>query len=383
MKVKILNSLSEISQAVWNELVIDDNPFLKHQFLYSLEESGCATEGSGWKAQHVVIYDEDLSTLLLAMPCYLKDHSYGEYIFDWAWANAFHQNGIEYYPKLSNAIPFTPATGQRILIQQGLASATQAQLISCLHATTETLIESNNASGFHSLFIDQKQLGLFESPSYFLRENTQFHWHNHDYADFDGFLAELNSKKRKNIKRERRRVIETGVQYRWHTAQDLDKGVMRRMYQFYLKTIYWYGAQAYLNEAFFERMADHFSEQTLVLFAYYKDEIIAGGLFFKSDSTLYGRYWGALDNFHSVHFETCYYQAIEYCIENGLSRFEAGAQGHHKVARGLLPNTVYSAHKIKHPQFHELLTKYTEGESQANAQQQDDINQHSPFKNEI
>jgi predicted N-acyltransferase len=383
MNVKILNSLDEIDQQVWNELIRDNNPFLRHEFLYGLETTGCATSTSGWQAHHIAIFDDDNANLLAAMPCYLKDHSYGEYIFDWAWANAFHQNGVEYYPKLSNAVPFTPATGERILLSNSLTKDQHDTVLTTVHQTIDALLVATKATGFHSLFLEHAQRAYFSESDYFSRENTQFHWHNKQYTCFDDFLAELNSKKRKNIKRERRRVEEMQVTYQWHSGADLSDDVMHKMHQFYQQTIAWYGAQSYLNKDFFQYIGENFKDQTLVLFAYFNEQIIAGGLFFKSDTTLYGRYWGALNNFHSVHFETCYYQAIEYCIKHKLARFEAGAQGHHKVARGLLPSTVYSAHKIQHPQFHRLLAKYTKGESQLNAQQQADINQHSPFKQEI
>ena len=311
------------------------------------------------------------------MPCYIKKHSYGEYIFDWSWADAYHRHGMEYYPKLSNAVPFTPATGERWLSHN---KHDEEELSSLLIETALGIVNDKNLSSFHSLFLTEQQCQTLTENKLLQRHSTQFHWQNKNFNHFDDFLALMSSKKRKNIKRERRRVSESGVTFRWLTGEELNKENAQTMYQFYARTIQYYGAQSYLNQSFFEYLTQHFAQQTLFLFAYHQDQIIAGGLYFKSNNTLYGRYWGALANFHSVHFETCYYQAIEWCIANGFSRFEAGAQGEHKLARGLEPNTTYSAHWIEHPEFSKAINDFIQQEQQHIVNYSESMQSHSPFK---
>ncbi len=390
MPIVIHSSLAEVNCEQWNALIDDDYPFLKHEFLLGLELSGCTTPNTGWTPQHIVQTSETAqlespnasaaSVIVAAMPCYAKTHSYGEYIFDWSWADAYYRHGLEYYPKLSNAVPFTPATGPRLLVSE----TNRDQAYQALLSKAQQLCEEDGYSGWHSLFINEREAEYFEShPDVVVRHSNQFHWRNHDYADFDAFLASLSSKKRKNIKRERRRITEQNIRYTWVTGADLNHEVMQTMYRFYSRTIQMYGAQSYLNRPFFEYLANHFADNTLVLLAHYEDQVIAGGLYFKSDNTLYGRYWGASHNFHSVHFETCYYQAIDWCIQNGYNRFEAGAQGEHKHARGLSPSRTYSAHWLLEPQFHNAIGEFIEQEQKHIAAYQQNIDRHSPYKREV
>ena len=354
---------------------------MRHEFLLGLEISKCVSADSGWQSAHICIYqDISHSQLIAAMPCYIKSHSYGEYIFDWSWADAHHRHGLDYYPKLSNAVPFTPATGERLLISD---SHSRKELEAALLSAAIDLAESKHLSSFHSLFTTKDQAHELKNLGCLVRHSSQFHWQNKDYQCFDDFLSLMSSKKRKNIKRERRRVKETGIQYQWLAGEQIDQNAVDTMYRFYARTIAYYGAQSYLNRGFFEYLAEKFSHQTLFLFAQINGQIIAGGLYFKSDNTLYGRYWGAMDNFHSVHFETCYYQAIEWCIQNGYQRFEAGAQGEHKLARGLEPNTTYSAHWIAHEGFRQAIDDFLVSEQQHMHQYHVHMNDHSPFKTEI
>lgn len=378
--------MSEINAVQWNAMLQSNNPFMRHEFLNGLETTGCVSEQHGWEPAHIAAYQDLNETKLLgAMPCYIKTHSYGEYIFDWSWADAHHRHGLDYYPKLSNAIPFTPATGERWLVDHSVdAEATQKAIIeAALKLADERLLSS-----FHSLFLRSEQSEQLGSFGLLQRHSTQFHWRNKGYETFDDFLALMSSKKRKNIKRERRRVVESDIQYRWLTGDQLDESAVAKMHQFYSRTIAYYGAQSYLNKAFFGYLAESFKQHTLFLFADHQDQTgetitIAGGLYFKSNDTLYGRYWGALNNFHSVHFETCYYQAIEWCIKNGYQFFEAGAQGEHKLARGLEPNTTYSAHWIKNPQFRQAIDNFLQQEQEHIGQYKNSMQAHSPFKNEI
>lgn len=380
MHIVVHDQLIEMDSQQWNELLPDDNPFLRHEFLHGLELCGCVNESTGWLPQHIAIYsDQSCTTLIAAMPCYQKNNSYGEYIFDWAWADAHFRHGLEYYPKLSNAIPFTPATGQRVLVHPNYD---ESQLIQAAIKAATDIVDEKKLSSFHSLFLTQDQSSQFEQMGLMQRHSSQFHWRNQGYIDFDSFLARMSSKKRKNIKRERRRVKESKVLYRWLSGDQLDTHAVETMYLFYSRTIEYYGAQSYLNKDFFEYIAQHFNAQTLFLFAYHEEQVIAGGLYFRSDDTLYGRYWGALDNFHSVHFETCYYQAIEWCIKNGYARFEAGAQGEHKLARGLEPATTYSAHYIRNPQFSAAIDDFLKQEKAHIDGYSRSLKTHSPFKQE-
>lgn len=382
MHIVVHEQLNQIDAASWNRLVDHNNPFLSHAFLNGLELTQCVSTSSGWQPQHIAVYDDSKTHLLAAMPCYIKNHSYGEYIFDWAWVNAYHRHGIDYYPKLSNAVPFTPATGPRLLIEPNLDKFQYSaeDLMQALIKKALAITNEKGLSSFHSLFSTEKQAEIFAHNGLMKRHSTQFHWQNRDYQHFDDFLGQMSSKKRKNIKRERRRVLETGVSYKWLSGDELTPETAHTMYQFYSRTIAYYGAQSYLNKAFFEHLAEHFSSQTMFLFAEHEDNIIAGGLYFKSDNTLYGRYWGAMANFHSVHFETCYYQAIEWCIKHNYQQFEAGAQGEHKLARGLEPATTYSNHWIGHPEFRQAIGDFLRSEDQHIEHYKASMQEHSPFK---
>ena len=373
--------INEINTTAWNKLLTDNNPFMRHEFLNGLEECDCAIAETGWQPAHIAAYTNNLkSELLGVMPCYIKNNSYGEYIFDWSWADAHYRNGLDYYPKLTNAAPFTPATGERWLIAKDNTSYSSEEISTALINAALKFTDEHNFSGLHCLFLNEEQYTFLGEKQFLQRVSNQFHWRNQSYQSFDDFLAKMSSKKRKNIKRERRRVKESNIDYQWLTGSELNLSTANTIHQFYQRTINYYGARPYLNHAFFEYLVEHFSEQTLILFAKFEDKVIAGGLYFKSDDCLYGRYWGALDNFHSVHFETCYYQAIEWCIAHGYARFEAGAQGEHKLARGLEPNTTYSAHWISHPQFRVAIDDFLDQEKQHIAEYSNSLQAHSPFK---
>ena len=351
---------------------------MRHEFLTGLEETACVCPDTGWQPSHIAVFtNTDKNELIGAMPCYVKQHSYGEYIFDWSWADAHYRHGLDYYPKLSNAVPFTPATGERWLVD---INHDVKKVSNALINTALNIVDEQQLSSFHSLFLNQQQYELMGQASLSQRLSTQFHWHNQGYQSFDDFLNCMSSKKRKNIKRERRRISESEIDYHWLTGTELDAQSVEKMYQFYKRTIRNYGAQSYLNNAFFHYLAEHFNQQTLFLFASHKDVVIAGGLYFKSDNTLYGRYWGALNNFHSVHFETCYYQAIEWCIKHSYQHFEAGAQGEHKLARGLVPTETYSAHWMRHPEFRNAIDDFVKREQSGVSSYANAMNEHSPFK---
>lgn len=380
MHIAVHDALADIDIRQWNALVTDHNPFMRHEFLSGLELAGCVHPDTGWQPHHIVIYDDaQQQQLLAAMPCYIKSHSYGEYIFDWAWADAFRRHGLNYYPKLSNAVPFTPATGPRWLLKDN-PSYTAKQLVDALIEFALQTVQDHELSSFHSLFLDGAQAQSAVQCGLALRSSSQFHWQNRGYQNFDEFLSELSAKKRKNIKRERRRVTEAEVHYRWLTGAELTSDAIQQMAQFYRRTIHRYGGQEYLNQAFFTHLQDNFAAQTLVLVAEHHEQTIAAGLYFRSDTTLYGRYWGALADFHSLHFETCYYQPIEWCIAQGVQHFEAGAQGEHKLARGLEPTTTYSCHWVNHPQFRVAIDQFLQDERDHIEEYQALLQKHSPYR---
>ncbi|GHA17244.1 hypothetical protein GCM10008090_28670 [Arenicella chitinivorans] len=378
MQLEVHTSIAEIDAVQWNAMLESNNPFMRHEFLLGLEATGCVSPDAGWQPSHLAVYQDTSQTRLLgAMPLYVKSHSYGEYIFDWAWADAFHRNGLHYYPKLSNAVPFTPATGERFLTASG---SNPVEIADTMIKHALSLAEAAQMSSFHCLFCDPSQLDSYKNQRLLARHSTQFHWQNRDYTSFDHFLDQLSSKKRKNIRRERRRVSEAGIQYRWVTQADLTPRAADQMFDFYLRTVHCYGAQSYLNRDFFHYLVDNFSHQTLILLAQHEDQVVAGGLYFKSDDTLFGRYWGTTHDLHSVHFETCYYQAIDWCIQHGYARFEAGAQGEHKLARGLEPVTTYSAHWLRDPRFYDAVDEFLNEEQHHIQEYQTMLSQHSPFK---
>jgi len=384
--IKLIESLEHIDAQSWNRLVPDNHPFMQHAFLYGLEKHRCAHKDTGWRS-HFLIATDSNDELIAALPCYEKNHSYGEYIFDWAWANAYNHSGLDYYPKFSCAIPFTPATGPRLLLKPSLDQSDKADISDALIKQLMEDAERKQCSSIHLLFNQSQLSAQFEKNDFFIRESTQFHWLNQFsdsddnlYTSFDDFLSTLTSRKRKNIKRERRRVHEANVVFKWFSADELTEEIMDNIFHFYQRTIYRYSAQQYLNKGFFKHLQTDMPSNTAVLLAYHNDRPIAGGLFFRDDTTLYGRYWGAEDDYHSLHFETCYYQAIDYCIEHKLTRFEAGAQGEHKLSRGLLPKTTYSLHRILDPRFDEAIKRFVKEESQQIDRYQTMLNQHSPFR---
>jgi predicted N-acyltransferase len=378
--VTIHQSISEIPEARWDALLPGRNPFLTHRFLNAMEVSGCVGRDTGWQPRHFVITSGAAdAALIAAMPCYEKSHSYGEYVFDWAWADAYHNAGLDYYPKLLCAVPFTPVTGPRLLFDPSCPENRES-ITKVMVDSTIGYARDRHMSSIHWLFTDEEETTQLMTRGLIQRVGSQFHWENNDYEYFGDFLAALTSKKRKNIKRERRRVTDAGIEYRWLTGPELDSGHWDTMYNFYLSTIYRYGARTYLNRELFGLLAENMSDDILLIFAYDGDRPIAGGIYFLGDSTLYGRYWGSLDDYHSLHFETCYYQPIEYCIVNGLQRFEAGAQGSHKLARGLLPSNTYSVHWLADPRFADAVSRYTREEQEQIERYTELLNDHSPFR---
>jgi len=379
MQVSVIDSLDKIAACDWNALAGDANPFLRHEFLHALEATGCVSAKTGWQPRHLVIHSDGArrGRLLGAAPMYLKDHSYGEYVFDWAWANAYARAGLSYYPKLVASVPFTPATGPRLL---ALAGTDAAVIKKRLVQGALDLMEQSAASSLHWLFLTEDDACRLDADNHLLRTGYQFHWTNAGYRDFDDFLSTFTAQKRKKIKRERRYVQEAGIAMEALSGAAVTSAHWDVFYEFYHSTIRQHGAIPYLSRAFFHRLGETMGEQVVLIFARRGTEYVAGALNLRGANTLYGRYWGSRGEFHSLHFETCYYSTIEYCIERGLKRFEAGAQGEHKLARGFTPVVTRSAHRLVHPQFNRALADYLERERIDIASTMNELNDHVPFK---
>ena len=383
--IDIIEHLRQIDAEQWNTMNEYNEPFLAHEFLSGLEETACVCEKTGWIPQHIVIFNNDTKQqVIAALPCYLKLHSYGEYIFDWSWADAYQRAGLNYYPKLSCAIPFTPATTAKWLIHPDYQDQElEAQLINYLKQHAKDC----KVSSIHALFTNQTANNQFKQHGFIQRASNQFHWYNQDintpkqaFVDFNDYLQTMNSRKRKNIKRERKNVVDQGVYFRWYHGDELNADIAQQIFSFYLSTTYRYGAQQYLTEAFFQHFVKTLPHMTHVLIAYIGESAVAGSLFFGNASILYGRYWGANADIKDLHFETCYYQPIEYAINKNMQRFEAGAQGEHKLSRGLMPVITTSQHWLADQRFHVAVEEFTRAEAENISLYQQSIEKHGPFK---
>ena len=353
-------SIADIPAADWDRVAGAANPFVSHAFLAALEDGGATGGDSGWDPMHLVLRDSD-GRLAAAMPHYLKHHSYGEYIFDHSWANAFMRAGGDYYPKMLSAVPFTPATGPRFLV--GDADATRAtQLRAALADGMVQYLDRLNLSSAHINFLPEDDVQPLADQGWMIRSSIQFHWQNDDYEDFDAFLAALSSRKRKNIRKERRTVDDAGVRLLRLTGDDITSGHIDHFYRFYLSTIDRKWGGAYLTEEVFHQLHASMADRMLLVMAEYGGRIIGGALNFIGEDTLFGRNWGADLDIPCLHFEACYYQAIEFAIERGLKTVEAGAQGFHKVQRGYLPVTTHSAHWIAHDGFRAAVARFLDAE---------------------
>ncbi len=377
MEVIQINSMSQVDSTSWNQLAGDADPFLRHEFLLALEQSGSVCQKSGWIPAHLLVLDDD--SLIAFMPLYLKNHSWGEYVFDHQWAEAYHQQGIEYYPKWLTAIPLTPCQGTRIVIKESISSLKVTQ---ALLSFIKQLSEQHNVSSWHCLFPTLQEAELLKSLELSIREGVQFQWFNNHYQDFDAFLQTLNTSKRKMIKRERRRIQEQDIRLLRISGAKVSPLQWQIFYNFYSITYLKKGSQPYLNLAFFQQIAATMGEQLLLVLAFKDDLPIAAALSFIGRETLYGRYWGCDEEYNNLHFETCYYQGLDYCIENGLQRFDSGAQGEHKIARGFEPITTYSAHWLKDKRFAKAIEDFVTEEKIMLARYKQKASTFLPFKQE-
>ena len=362
-QASFVSSVHALARDEWNALAGADFPFLQHEFLAALEDSASVGGSSGWEAHHLVL--RAAARVLAVMPCYLKTHSYGEYVFDWSWAEAYQRNGLDYYPKLLSAVPFTPATGPRLLLAPGVdPQSLVPAIVDSLHAELGRL----RASSWHLLFPDPALADAFVARGLERRSGVQFHWINHGYADFEDFLARLVSRKRKSLRRERRQVGEQGLEIEALRGSEIDTALWNRFYLFYQMTYARRsGHGGYLSREFFHRLGATMPDRLLLVIARHRGEPVAGALNIIGHDTLYGRYWGCTEEFAHLHFETCYYQGIDFCIREGLYRFDAGAQGEHKLARGFEPVLTQSCHLIEHPGFRAAIHDFLERERAATA----------------
>ncbi|MBK6287873.1 MAG: N-acetyltransferase [Pseudomonadales bacterium] len=360
-QASFVSSVHALAREEWNALTGADFPFLRHEFLAALEDSASVGGASGWAAHHLVLHAG--ARLLAVMPCYLKTHSYGEYVFDWGWAEAYQRNGLDYYPKLLSAVPFTPTTGPRLLVASGVQPQS---LIPAIVDSLRAELGRLRASSWHLLFPEPALADAFVARGLELRSGVQFHWINHGYRDFEDFLARLVSRKRKSLRRERRQVAEQGLTIEALRGGEVDAALWDRFYLFYQMTYARRsGHGGYLSREFFHRLGAAMPDRLLLVIARHGGEPVAGALNIIGHDTLYGRYWGCTEEFAHLHFETCYYQGIDFCIREGLQRFDAGAQGEHKLARGFIPVLTRSCHLIEHPGFRAAIHDFLERERAA------------------
>ena len=379
--VEVHDSIGDIDASAWNRLA-GGQLFLRHEFLHALEDTGCAAPESGWTPRFLTLHRD--GELAGAMPLYLKGHSYGEYVFDWAWADAYERAGMRYFPKLLCAVPFTPVGGPRLL------AATDADR-ELLAAGALALARRLEVSSLHLLYPQAADRAVLSAAGLMARQGVQFHWHNGDgdggahYPDFDAFLATMNHDKRKKVKQERRKVREAGITYRWKRGTEITEGDWAFFYRCYADTYRRHGQKPYLSLEFFLRVAQALPDHFVLVLGERSDaghvRPVACALDVHSGDRLYGRYWGGTEWHSGLHFETCYYQSIEYCIANGIAVFEGGAQGEHKLARGLTPVVTHSAHWLAHPQFARAVEDFLEREARGIAHYVDELNEHAPFRN--
>ena len=376
MRVQLHTSIDELDASAWDALCGDDDPFVEHAFLSALERSGSVGAEAGWEPVHVTAWHQE--TLVGALPLYLKTHSYGEYIFDWSWADAASRIGIPYYPKLVSMVPVTPVTGKRLLIAEGAndAQVVQALTDGCFEAQAQT-----GAHSIHLLFLNAHEKALLDSDNRWMKRlSYQFHWTNRGYAGFDDLLNDFRASMRKKVRKERRVVIEAGYEVAVRAGTELCDYDWRHLYSLYRRTCAKKGSYPYLTEAFFEEAGRSLCERAVVIDAKLDNQVVAASLNFEKGSHLYGRYWGSIGEHDMLHFELCYYRLLERAIVKGMRTFQAGAQGTHKLRRGLLPTPVFSAHHIEHPVIRDAVADFLPREAAALTRQMEELAYHGPFR---
>jgi predicted N-acyltransferase len=372
----VLERVDDVDRDAWNALEGAQQPFLRHEFLSALERTRCVGGDTGWQPRHLTIRDAS-GRLAGAMPLYVKHHSWGEFVFDWSWAEAYREHGLPYYPKLVCAVPFTPVGGARLLTAAG---ADRTSTMRRLLRAACGLAERDGASSLHLLFPRDDELALARSLAWLPRIDCRFVWHNRGYDTFDAFLGTMSSEKRKKLRRERRRVREAGIVFEQRAGGDIDRPLWRTIYKLYASTFGKRGQLPYCTREFFEDVGRALPAHLRVVIARRHGDVVAVAIFLEDDDALYGRYWGCDGDYNSLHFEACYYQGIERCIEKGIARFDPGAQGEHKLARGFEPTRSASAHYIRDARFAAAIARYLERERAAVDAYIADAADHLPFR---
>jgi uncharacterized protein len=368
-------SIDDLDRQAWNALSGTAVPFLRHEFLAALEHTDCIGPHSGWTPAYISLHDA--GGLAAAAPAFIKTHSYGEFVFDFSWAEAYAHFGRNYYPKLAVCVPFTPATGARLLVRPDLdGPQVRRQLAKAIEAfTTEQRLSSA-----HALFFDEPGREAFEQAGWLLRRDCQFHWTNQNFGDFEEYLGTFTADKRKKARRERRRVQESGIHFETRFGHEVGQALLDTVYGFHRATFLRHGNEPYLSRAFFGEIARTLGESLMFKIAMQGATPVAAAVFFWCPEALYGRYWGSAADHHSLHFETCYHQGIEFCIERGIQRFEPGTQGEHKVARGFAPTLTWSAHHIGDPRFRAAVRDYLQREGPAVDAYASQVGEHVPYR---
>ena len=375
MEIRELPSIDAVAAEHWNALHGTDCPFLRHEFLAALEHNGCVGASKGWTPAHLALFEN--GRLCAAAPVYRKHHSWGEFVFDFGWAQAYSREGLDYYPKLLCAVPFSPVNAMRLLTaRSGDPTRLRHELIKAF----EQCVTADRLSSAHALFVDPAEQSVFADRGWLLRQDVQFHWHNAGYGSFDDYLGTMQAEKRKKLKRERRRCAEAGITFDTLGANELTPALLDFVFQIHAATFHRHGHEPYLNRAFFGEIAVTLGDALMIKLARLHGEPVAAAVFFHSAQALYGRYWGALEAHHSLHFEACYHQGIEFCIKRGIQRFEPGTQGEHKVARGFAPTTTWSAHFIADPRFRTAIAAFVTREANAVDTYAQEVGAHLPFR---
>ncbi|HSY09079.1 MAG TPA: peptidogalycan biosysnthesis protein [Steroidobacteraceae bacterium] len=374
MRSGIHSHIDAVERGQWNALAGTHIPFLRHEFLSALELTGCIGARTGWEPRYFTLVDE--AGLAAAVPAFVKMHSYGEFVFDFAWAQAYARVGGHYYPKLTIAVPFTPATGPRLLIRAGADPGCGRRLLEEVTAYAR----AEAFSSVHALFLDEPARSACARAGWLLRRDCQFHWMNRGYSSFDDYLGTFTAQKRKKVRRERRRVAEDGIRFETRFGGELDRRLLDRIYALHRDTFLRHGHEPYLSRAFFGEIARSLPEQFMVKIALHGSEPVAAAVFFWCQEALFGRYWGAAADFHSLHFEACYHQGIEFCIERQIARFEPGTQGEHKVSRGFEPALTWSAHFIRDARLRQAIGAFLEREGESVDEYAQEVQAHVPYR---
>ena len=384
LSIRVERSFTAISPESWSRLsgasktcpTLAYNPFVSHAFLSSLEESGSASAETGWLGHHLLL-ETERGELIGALPGYLKSHSQGEYVFDHGWADAFERAGGRYYPKLQCSIPFTPATGPRLLVAEGLQ---RLPIQSAIAESLKEVVRRLGISSAHVTFVPDEEIGVFEMDGYLHRTDQQFHFINDGYANHEAFLETLASRKRKALRKERRAALENGISIEWLTGRDLTERIWDQFFKFYMDTGGRKWGRPYLTRKFYSLIGERMADDILLVMAKRDGRYVAGAINFIGGDTLYGRHWGCIEDHPFLHFEVCYHQAIDFALSKGLKRVEAGAQGEHKLARGYLPVTTHSAHYVAHAGLRRAIGDYLARERADVEQMSELLSEHSPFR---